>query len=261
MWKRCMSKISLENESYGRENARYELKMVCQEDAYFRVRAALRLHPMAIRPLYSPRKVQSVYLDTLGRAALEDNLAGISHREKIRFRWYGEEARGVKGQLENKIRENMQGWKQILKINKTFDVEGQNSHGFLSKLREEATPGWKVRLSRGLYPVQWIQYEREYYATHHKRIRITLDRKLRAWDQRGRVRLSSRFHTPIPRFLVVEMKCSAHDFDAAQDLARSLPIPVDKCSKFVTASMPDEGPMVSLLLPTPSRRSRGDKDG
>ncbi|MFH1998785.1 MAG: VTC domain-containing protein, partial [Planctomycetota bacterium] len=85
------------------ENRRYEIKMVCQSQAYPEIRLCLDLDPSGLRVLYPPRRVQSLYLDTPEGDVLAENLAGISHREKIRFRWYGDEVRTVRGRLECKV--------------------------------------------------------------------------------------------------------------------------------------------------------------
>ncbi|QDU65346.1 VTC domain-containing protein [Engelhardtia mirabilis] len=229
------------------DSLRYELKMACQESAYSQVQAHLRLDPTAPRVLYPPRRVQSIYLDTTFGRALEENLAGISHREKIRLRWYGDSAVGVRATLERKVRENTLGWKDTLKLAQPLDIEGVDRVAFIRSLRAAVTSPWQQSLDEGLEPVQWIAYQREYLTTADGRIRITIDRELRAVDLRGRWILSSVDPTPIPRVLVIEAKCAPEDYQAAQSLLSRLPFFVDRCSKFVLASDPDHGPVPSAM--------------
>jgi len=229
------------------DSLRYELKMACQESAYSTVQAHLRLDPTAPRVLYPPRRVQSVYLDTTFGRALEENLAGISHREKIRLRWYGDSSTAVRATLERKVRENMLGWKDTLKIEQPLDIAGVDRRTFVESLRAVVTPDWQRSLDTGLEPVQWISYLREYLTTADGRIRITVDRELRAVDLRGRWILGPENPSPIPRVLVIEAKCATQDYDAAQALLSRLPFFVDRCSKFVLASDPEHGPVPSAM--------------
>lgn len=228
-------------------NTRYEIKMVCRTEAYPEIRLYLDLDPSGIRTLYPKRRVQSVYLDTPEADALAENLAGISHREKFRYRWYGPDARGVRGRLECKVRENMLGWKRTFDIDEPMDIEGADRVTFLKTLWEAIDPEWRARLAEKIEPVQWIAYDREYFRTADGKVRITVDQGLRAWDQRGLGTLSSRLATPLPDMMVVEVKCAARDYEAAEAVVNRLPLFVDKCSKFVTASMLGGGPQVSVV--------------
>jgi len=236
-----------ETEPLRYEDARYELKMVLRAEAYARVKAALDLDPAGLHTLYPLRRVQSIYLDTPGGNALEENLAGISHREKIRFRWYGDHTGPVQGRLECKVRENMLGWKHTFEIEQPVSVNGADRYDFMRILREAADPVWQLRLDGPLEPVQWISYRREYLGSADKKLRVTVDRDLKAFDQRGQLELSARFETPLPAMVVIEVKCAAAQYDAARQLINRLPFFVDKCSKFVTASMPEAGPGISVL--------------
>jgi len=239
-----MQKKYSATDGQGADNPRYEIKMAAQSLLYHDVLAALRVDPEGIRTLFPARTVQSLYLDTPDNRALEDNLAGISRREKLRLRWYGPEARGVAGRLENKIRNDSLGWKEVFPISE-LDIEGTDRHGFMRDLRR-ALPAESQHLLLGaVAPVQWISYQRDYLATHDQAIRITLDRKLRAWDQRCRFRLTKRFGTRLPRVLIVEVKCARDHFPRAQALVGRMPMMVGRCSKFVMASSPGEGPMLT----------------
>jgi hypothetical protein len=226
---------------------RYEIKAVCQEAAFGRLLMILRMDPAGLRPLFPTRRVQSVYLDTPSGRALQENLAGISHREKVRVRWYGDEVRGVSAVLERKVRENSLGWKETLRLAEPIDVEGVRRADFVRRLRALATPEWRADLDRGLEPAQWITYLRDYLRTADGRVRLTLDRRLAAADQRLAFRLSRKLATPLPRLAVVEAKCAAADLDAAQELLSRLPLFVDRCSKFVLASDREHGPVSSIL--------------
>ena len=63
---------------------RYEIKMTCDEVFLGEVRAWVNLHPEVFLEAYPPRRVNSLYFDTLERDCLNDNLIGASDRAKNR---------------------------------------------------------------------------------------------------------------------------------------------------------------------------------
>jgi hypothetical protein len=231
----------------ARPDLRYEVKIVCHADAYPSVRAHLDLCDEVVRRLHPTRRVQSVYLDTHDGDALEENLAGVSRRAKLRVRWYGTAARGVRAVLERKVRVNTLGWKDLWRLPEPIDVAGADRHAFMAALRGAADARWAERLSGELGPAQWVAYTREYLATADRRVRITLDTDLWLCDQRARARLDARFPTPIPRLLIVELKAPEDAYDAVQALMHRFPAPQGKSSKFVLASSPGESAVASLL--------------
>ena len=220
--------------------------MACQEAAYERVLMHLRLAPEGVRRLFPTRRVQSIYLDTPTGTALAENLAGISHREKIRVRWYGDGTRGVQATVERKVRENMLGWKDTCPLAGPIDAEGIDRRAFMRRVAELVGPDWREELRACLEPVQWISYLRDYQRTADRKVRITIDREIRSADLRGLFLLSDRRRSPLPRVLVIEAKCAADDHDALQALVSRLPLVVDRCSKFVLASEPLHGPVPSI---------------
>jgi hypothetical protein len=239
--------LAREASEAARTDLRYEVKVVCHASAYPSVRAHLDLCEQVVRRLHPTRRVQSVYLDSHDERALEENLAGVARREKLRLRWYGPGARGVRGTLERKVRVNTLGWKELLHCPDPLDVEGADRTSFMAALRRGADPRWRELLASELGPAQWVAYTREYLTTADGRVRITLDTDLWLCDQRARARLSARFPTPVPRLLIVELKAAEDAYDAVQSLMRRFPAPQDKSSKFVLASSPDQTAIASVL--------------
>lgn len=229
------------------KSLRYEFKLVCQESARAQVLMALRMNPAGLKPLYFPRQVQSIYFDTSGGKSLQENLAGISHRRKIRFRWYQDPSIEVDGHLEMKVRENALGWKHVLPFEEKVSVEGVSRRAFMKQITEGLTPAWRVNFELGMEPVQWISYMREYFISSNGKVRVTVDHNLKSWDQRSQWRLTRKYISPPQRLIIVEVKCSLEDYDEGHAVVSKLPLVVGKCSKFVMASNPLEGPFPSHL--------------
>ncbi|MEX1023758.1 MAG: VTC domain-containing protein [Planctomycetota bacterium] len=229
-----------------RPGLRHELKLACDAGAYARVRSALWTDRACLRRLYPERIVQSVYFDTPRGAALAENLAGISHREKWRVRWYGSAATGVGAQLEQKVRENALGWKAVVPVAGALDVTGERRERFTERVRAGLPKGSAAGLD-GLVPAQWLSYRREYAISADRKLRVTLDRDIRAWDLRLAPTLTQRFPTPIAHILILEVKCTPDDYDCARRFANRLPLMIGRSSKFVLASAGSHGPVPSVL--------------
>jgi hypothetical protein len=233
--------------AHGGAGLRREVKMIAEALAEADVLASLRLHPAGLRESFPPRVVQSLYLDSPFQTALTDNLAGISQRRKLRFRWYGDDCKQVRGILEEKLRRNQLGWKRRLPLTEPRRVEGAARTAFMRDLAHGLPPVWLECIAMGLEPVQWIAYTRRYFASADGALRATVDTALRACDQRHRAALTRKFETPLPQLLIVELKGAASCSQRLGELAGALPLLVDKCSKFVLASDPASGPGVSVL--------------
>ncbi|MSR61823.1 MAG: VTC domain-containing protein [Planctomycetes bacterium] len=229
-----------------RPGLRYELKLVADEAFGPELCMLLRLDRAGIRTPYPPRVVQSVYLDTPFQKTLQENLAGLSRREKVRLRWYGATASGVRATLERKCRENSMGWKESTSIVGALDVAGVERHAFMDGLARRCDARWRALLA-GFEPAQWVRYRREYFTSADQRVRLTLDRELTFADQRRLMRLGPRERTPSARVLVLELKCAPDDLERARDILGRLPIPLGRCSKFVLAAEPSSGPLPSEL--------------
>lgn len=228
------------------EARRYEVKLVGHALDYPRVLADLKLLPFALRPLYRPRVVQSLYFDTHGGRALQENLAGLSERAKLRLRWYGEVGDVVDAKLERKRRVNGFGSKDVTPIDESLRIRGASkralTEGLSRTLRDRA--GFEGALD-GQSPAQWVRYRRDYFLTHDGRLRVTVDRDLQAFDQRNLLRLSDRLRTPLPDLLIVEVKADESQRGLLELFTRELALRPSKCSKFVMASSPSEGPTPS----------------
>lgn len=225
---------------------RHELKFVCEERARPRLLAELRLLPDCLQVAHPPRIVQSIYFDTADRVALHENLAGVSRRQKLRFRWYGASATAVVGQLEYKRRRADLGDKLVHAFDTPIDIEGSTRGDFTKVIRAASPLEWRARLD-GREPVVWIRYRRDYLATPDGAVRVTIDRDFAAFELRLGFVLAPRDRVRLPRVLIVEAKAGRGHYDRVRAIVNTLRIPRSKCSKFVWASAPGEAPTPSRL--------------
>lgn len=223
------------------ESLRCEVKLVVAEADHARVMAQLRLLPAVLRPEHPARIVQCIWFDSHDGRALQDSLDGVSERQKLRFRWYGEDADVVHGQLEWKRRVNTFGDKEVFVLPDAVPVRGRTRREMWRALREASPSPWPGRL-HGREPAQWVRYHRDYLVDANG-LRITVDRDLRAFDQRSAFRLSDQRATPLPGLLIVEIKAPMAAQPAIERWLQHVDLRPGKCSKFVLASRPNELPV------------------
>ncbi len=231
------------------DDLRYEVKAACRSLDLPRVRTELQLMSCGLRPLHATRTVQSLYFDTDAGRAVGENLAGISDRRKVRLRFYGEDTDVVQAQLEVKERRAGLGSKRVAKLPPGLRVQGAETSRFPASVlahfdgTAEECAWWADQL-RAHRTAQWIRYRREYWETAAGNVRVTLDSKLEAFDLRYAARINDRAPSPLPAVAVIECKAAASARAAVEALVHALPLSVGRCSKFMLASVPGEGPLL-----------------
>ncbi|MCP4424174.1 MAG: VTC domain-containing protein [Chloroflexi bacterium] len=215
-------------------NLRYELKMVCDPHLQAQARAWIRLHPAGFRETYPARQVNNLYLDTPHLNSFNANQAGISARQKLRLRWYGDAgaATTVNPTLELKLKENLLGDKKQQILNCVVDWQRPYSH-ILQTIHNAAGPEWGQWLDAAAQPILINWYRREYFATYDGAIRATLDYAQAAYDQRMSARPNFERPSPLPNLVVIEMKAVPDDGERLQAAMAHFPIPRSRNSKYV----------------------------
>ena len=154
---------------------RYERKIVLQNNLSNEYNKFLNLINQKFIKAYPKRKINNIYFDDSNYSFLFANLDGLSERRKIRLRWYGRSLGKINANLEIKIKKGNVGYKETLKnieftldqnylikeiMKNIFDSNEYNS--FLEKIKN-------------LEPVLLNNYNREYFESIDRNIRITLD--------------------------------------------------------------------------------------
>lgn len=215
------------------DDPRYEIKRVTPMTTLPWVRSWIRLHGGGFREAYPARKINSVYLDSPFLRNFAQNRAGASDRNKLRFRWYGEDFRRVKGTLEVKCRRNLLGWKIRAPIETEFDFERDPWSRIMGAIRREIPQDLVPALDLTSEPTLINRYWREYFVSFDGALRVTLDYDQSYYDQRGTHIPNLRL--PVLRWgqMVIECKADARDSDRVRELIAELPLRVSRCSKYV----------------------------
>lgn len=211
---------------------RYEIKLVCDAHRLSQARSWIRLHPAGFTVTYPPRRVNSLYLDTLHMSSFNDNLEGVSVRQKLRLRWYGDEMGSIQAALELKQKRNLVGRKKQLLLPSRLDLTLPWAES-IGSIRANAGPEWQTILQTVNQPVLLNWYRREYFITLDGAVRATLDYDQAAYDQRLLPRLNLRTRLPIADIVVIELKASLEHIDRLQEIAPQFPLPRSRNSKYV----------------------------
>jgi len=210
---------------------RYEIKLVCASHERARARAWIGLHPAGFVVAYPPRRVNSLYWDTLHLSSLDANLAGLNVRNKLRCRWYGDDVAAIQPHLELKHKRNLLGYKKQIIPPCTLDLT-RSWHEILQSLRAHIDAEWYLIFQTVNQPTLLNHYWREYYVTPDGLVRVTLDYNQVTYDQRFCLRPNLNLKLPIADTVVIEIKADQAHADRVQDIVSQFPIPRTRNSKY-----------------------------
>ncbi|MBN1582687.1 MAG: polyphosphate polymerase domain-containing protein [Anaerolineae bacterium] len=212
---------------------RYELKFVCARQWLAQARSWINLHRAGLRVAYPPRRVNSLYLDTLQLGHLRANLDGLGARRKVRWRWYGEDLSfAAQVYLELKERYGLVGAKKRTLLPCSLDMT-RRWHDILSSVRLHAGNEWQGTLLTANQPVLLVCYRREYYVSSDGMVRVTLDFEQEAYAQQFGLRPNLRNRLPEFDLIVIEVKAERAHAARVQDIVADFPIPRSRHSKYV----------------------------
>lgn len=211
---------------------RYEVKFVVEPTDLADVRAWLVHHPAGFATCYPDRVINNVYFDTPTMDAYEENLAGISARDKLRFRWYGLTWQPHKGTLEIKSRRTGTGWKWSSSVRASFDLEHQTWSQFRDLLRGHLPPAYRMMLDDHGSVTLVNRYHRAYFLSRDSKLRLTIDRDISYYPQIGRSRPGLWCRARALPAVVVEVKCATQDRLVAAEALRDIPWRASRHSKY-----------------------------
>jgi hypothetical protein len=213
------------------DDLRYEVKMVCDRSLLPQARPWIRLHPAGFVVTYPPRRVNSLYMDTPHLSSLNDNLEGLSLRQKLRLRWYGDEMTNIQPYLELKQKRDLLGRKERYLLPCTLDMTSPWRE-ILQAIRTNAGPDWQPLLQTVNQPTLLNHYQREYYVTTDGTIRVTLDFGQVAYDQRLSLRPNLHVRLPIKDTIVIEVKTDQEHAERLQEIVGQFPVRRSRNSKY-----------------------------
>jgi len=217
---------------FNEKAARYERKFMVDAMDYYAVEQQIRIHPAAFSPIFHPRYINNIYLDTNEFDFYFDNVSGRSSRKKARIRWYGEKEGFVeKPVLEFKIREGMLGNKISFPL-KSFRVDDNlNREMLLDVFRNSKLPVWAVENLLFMKPALLNRYRRKYFLSFDSKFRLTIDNELAYFGIGANNNHFVEEYTG--EDVIVELKYDQAFDEAASFVSNKLPFRLTKSSKYV----------------------------
>ncbi len=214
---------------------RYERKFVVP--AHYSLEGMKRVvlnNSVLFKEIFHERRVNNIYFDTVGYQYYLDNVLGVSDRQKVRIRWYGNSFGKVeKPVLEIKIKEGVVGDKWSFPL-KQFTFDNQCSRKKIQTIFDASKLPLPIRkMVQQLEPSLVNSYRRQYYQSPDKSFRVTLDFDI------SYTSINSNFNNfqriaQRDREAVVELKYNL-DKDAMADvISKQFPFRMSKKSKYIT---------------------------
>ncbi len=185
------------------EELRFEIKTGLPLAARPQVIAWLGANQMEVA--FPPRMIRSAYFDTEDFDALEAADAGISDRIKPRLRWYGDTTCPDKVRFEAKCRRGHAGYKVIDNIVGPIDIENWTWRRLRDEVRRQLRPELQLLLDTTNRPTVCNHYNRSYYTSRDRQLRVTLDEHLALYPQHW-MRPQWRRKVILDPVLIVEVK-------------------------------------------------------
>jgi SPX domain protein involved in polyphosphate accumulation len=216
------------------ENQRIELK------AFFRTTDMARFENWALShtslsSLFPDRIINNIYFETYNYDSVSDNIDGISKRTKIRLRWYGNLINNkLIGNLEFKRKNNTVGWKEQYPVQINDFLLKKYSQIF-QQIRESLPDNRHMEFLNYTQPFILNSYNRKYFSTDDKKVRVTLDSSIEAFDQRWSIGIKHDKKIIMPAIVIVEFKFAIKDKNIAIKLMKDLPFRISKHSKYISS--------------------------
>ena len=204
---------------------RYERKYRIETSSLREVESILRMHPSSFQTAFEDRRINSIYFDNFSFSALDQNLAGISKRAKVRLRWYGEDILKVKDPtLEIKIKNNFTNRKENIPMP---SIDLSTAFDFKTYLQDHA------QIKEALLPVSIVRYLRSYYISQNKRIRATIDRELSYYLYQGKLFWMNQ--AVEDKGIILEIKYDALEDEHVNAVFQHIPYRLTKNSKYASS--------------------------
>ena len=216
---------------------RSEIKFICYQHNYHLIKNWIKLHQYNFSKEYNDRYINNIYFDSNDYKAFNDNLTGLPSRLKVRYRWYGDLfsiENKKEGSLEFKFRKNVYGYKKIFKVKDLTIEKNCEWKDIKEKIYNSLSTEYKILFKLNSEKILINRYQREYFRSKNKKLRITLDKDIQIFDQRFSLKKPNlKLTNYTQNYMVIEFKFDKEDKQFINDLDINIPIKVSRNSKYI----------------------------
>lgn len=211
---------------------RYEIKIPLENTPVFQINRWVNLHPMLFRKTFPSRQVNNIYFDTQNNDTLQDHMDGIYHRQKLRLRWYGSGFVFNNSRFEIKSKLGNLGKKDFHAIENEVDLANQ-PYADMIKSFQPGLPPILTELLAVSHPVLINHYQRDYFETADRSIRLTIDYQHHTFDQRFSKMPNISFSEPFHDIPIIEIKSSMKNYNQVAKAISYFPLRPNQFSKYL----------------------------
>ena len=210
---------------------RFERKWIFRNGNYLSLINALIRSKLYFEPHFPKRHVNSIYFDDNKYSSVIENLDGVSNKKKFRVRWYGNQKIINNPIFEIKSKRGFETKKTSNKINELKNLKFPNMEN-LEFIKN--TVNKKLNLKKTIYPLLTTAYEREYFISHDRKIRATIDYNLKSIFLKNMSQLDiiKNFNS----ICILEIKYSTKLDKYVRGNLKDITLRLSKNSKFVNSA-------------------------
>jgi len=208
------------NQAKMSQEVRHERKFIVKNTSLEQIVHTVKLSKAMFFIQHPDRYVNNIYFDTNNKDFYYESINGVSKRKKLRLRWYDQSK--DKSKLEVKHRLGHVGWKD------SFYVGQCRS---LNDLKNLKTLGYETNRQLNILEASVCnRYNRKYFCSADKNIRLTIDSEL------SFLNVDNNFNTGVEikytNAYIVELKFLPKHYDLAIEASSSLPFRTTRNSKY-----------------------------
>lgn len=212
------------------EEYRYEIKFILDTEQSSKFHFLLS-SLTSMSKAFPDRLVNSIYYDDSSFSSIQDNLMGISHRQKMRLRWYGDNVLDKRAIFEIKKRNGRLGYKDSVEIEPLDSAVMKLPLHEISKIIFENLASKGKIFNQHLYPALQVSYKREYFSSVEG-IRITLDKNISFSNPHLYKNISTNAQIKYP-LSILEIKFSPQHKTQAHSIIKSFDLTPKRHSKYI----------------------------
>lgn len=212
---------------------RNEIKFIAEVESYDLFLSLAKTHELAFYQEYPDRWINNIYYDNYNLDSYLQNVEGDAKRQKVRWRWYGEDFSHSQGTLEVKRRDGNLGNKFLFPTQGTFFKNSNSLGTFNRELRRNLSPEGRIFLDTHNQAVFFNRYKRHYFRSRYADIRLTLDSPQVVCNLLQQRSLSQQNLENNVKNLVIELKFPTAENSNAQKILPYLRPRSGRYSKYV----------------------------
>ena len=208
-------------------NKRIEIKEVATEFNLTRILKAISLSTLSFRKSYPKRRINSLYFDDSFFSSVEESYEGNSIRSKKRIRWYGQNKEPVYATLEIKEKQGHLSWKKLYKNMCKIYPSSKIWKGFVTYTNKT-----NVNLLSDLEPKSIVTYDRNYYCSFDRKVRITIDQNIKTYNQYLINKPNINKCSELSNLVIIEIKLDSDNDFMLKRVLQDIPFTPVRFSKY-----------------------------